>query len=239
MLGRQVNTAGKDRLIVAVVGNARATSSGFGDYSGPLVVPPIVYVPAAQTTDGFLNVVHTWFSPAWVVRATGSLESVAAGIRQAIGDVDPLLPIARLETMSDVQSRALAMQRFMMSLMLGLAVVALLLAAIGIHGLIASSVTERRRELGIRLALGATSGQVMRVVVLPGVLLALAGVIAGTGAAFAAARLLQAFLWGVAPTDAVTFGVVILTLLIVAAFASFVPALRVLRLDPATTLRAE
>jgi predicted permease len=239
MLGRRIASVGKERVIVAVVGNARATSSGFGGYSGPLVAPPIVYVPVAQTNAGFLNIVHTWFAPAWVVRARGSLDTVAGGIRQAIGEVDPLLPIARLETMSDVQSRALAMQRFMMSLMVGLAGVALLLAAIGIHGLIASSVTERRRELGIRLALGATGGQVMRAVVLQGLLLAAAGVVIGTGAAIGAVRLLQTFLWGVAATDTVTFGVVILTLLGVALLASLIPALRVLRIDPAMTLRAE
>ncbi|MGH9373415.1 MAG: ABC transporter permease [Vicinamibacterales bacterium] len=239
MIGRRINTAGKDRQVVAVVGNARATSSGFTGYTDPLVAPPIVYVPAAQTTAGLLNLVHTWFSPAWVVRTMGSPESVAAGIRQTLAEVDPLLPIARLESMSDVQANALAQQRFMMSLMLGLGAVALLLAAIGLHGLIASSVTERTRELGIRLALGATAGQAMRTVVVPGVALAAVGVILGSAAAFAAVRLLQAYLWGVAPTDPMTFGAVIFTLLTVAFVASLMPAWRVLRLDPALTLRAE
>ena len=239
MLGRRISTAGKDREIVGVVGNVRATSSGFSGYSGPLVAPPIVYVPAEQTTTGFLNLVHTWFSPAWVVRTTGPVERMAAGIRRALADVDPLLPIAKLESLSDVQARALATQRLMMSLVLGLGAVALLLAAIGIHGLIASSVTDRTRELGIRLALGATRQQAMRTVVAPGVLLAAVGLILGTAAAAAAVRLLQAFLWGVAPADPITFATVIVTLLAVAFFASLIPALRVLRLDPALTLRAE
>jgi predicted permease len=239
MLGRRINTAGKDREIVGVVGNVRATSSGFSGYSGPLVAPPIVYVPAEQTTTGFLNLVHTWFSPAWVVRTTGPAERMAAGIRRAMADVDPLLPIAKLESLSDVQARALARQRLMMSLVLGLGAVALLLAAIGIHGLIASSVIDRTRELGIRLALGATRQHAMRTVVLPGVLLAAVGLIVGTAAAVATVRLLQAFLWGVAPIDPITFATVIVTLLAVAFFASLIPALRVLRLDPALTLRAE
>jgi putative ABC transport system permease protein len=127
----------------------------------------------------------------------------------------------------------------MMALVVGLGGVALLLAAIGIHGLIASSVSERTRELGIRLALGATAGQVMRGVVGPGVLLAGLGVLIGGGAALAGTRLLRSFLWGVQPADPLTFGAVVLLLLAVALASSIVPALRVLRLDPVRSLRAE
>jgi len=123
--------------------------------------------------------------------------------------------------------------------MLGLGGVALLLAAIGIHGLISSSVTERKRELGVRLALGATARQVMRTVVMPGITLAVAGVIAGSAGALATVRLLKAFLWGVTPTDPITFAGVVVVLLVVVLIASLLPALRVLRLDPAMTLRAE
>jgi ABC-type antimicrobial peptide transport system permease subunit len=121
----------------------------------------------------------------------------------------------------------------------GLGVVALLLAAIGIHGLIASSVSERRRELGIRLALGATGRQVVKDVVMPGLMLTAVGVAIGTAAALAAVRLLRSFLWGVTPTDPLTFGAVIGLLLAVALVASLLPALRVLHLDPALSLRAE
>ena len=141
--------------------------------------------------------------------------------------------------MADVQAASLAQQRFMMSVVVGLGAVALLLAAIGIHGLIASSVSERTRELGIRLALGASGRQVVKEVVMPGILLAGVGVAIGSAAALAVVRLLQSFLWGVTPNDPLTFGVVVATLLAVAFVASLVPALRVLRLDPALTLRAE
>lgn len=239
VIGRRIATAGQEREIVGVVANARATSSGFLGYTGPLVAPPIVYVPAAQTTGGFLALVHTWFSPSWVVRTDASLPVAADGIRRAVAEVDPLLPVARLERLEDVQAAALATERFMMSLMVGLSGIALLLAAVGIHALVASVVTERRRELGIRLALGATATEAMRSVVVPGVMLAAAGVLLGSAAALAAARLLESFLWGVTPTDPATFLAVILTLLGVAVVASVVPALRVLRLDPAVTLRAE
>jgi predicted permease len=238
VLGRHINAAGP-REIVGIVGNARATSSGFSGYGAPLVTPPIIYVPASQTTAAFLKLVHTWFSPSWVVRAAGPPQDVAAAIRESIAAVDPMLPIARLETMSDVQAASLSSQRFMMTLVLGLGAVALLLAAIGIHGLIASSVSERTRELGIRLALGATGGQVLRTVVVPGIALAGAGIALGSAAALAVVRLLQSFLWGVMPTDPITFLAVIGTLASVALLASVIPAFRVLRLDPALTLRAE
>jgi putative ABC transport system permease protein len=115
----------------------------------------------------------------------------------------------------------------------------LLLAAVGIYGLIANSVAERTRELGIRLALGATVAQAMRAIALPGVALALAGVVAGSVAAAFAAQLLRHLIWGVEPGDPLTFGAVGLGLLGVAAAASFLPALRVARLNPAVTLRQD
>lgn len=238
-VGHHINTMGAEREIVGVVGNTRTTTSGYQGYNDPLVTPPIIYVPATQVNASLMKLVHTWFSPSWVVRSAGSIEGVGAGIRGAITTVDPMLPVSKLESMRDVQSASLATQRFMMSLVLGLGLVALLLAAIGIHGLIASSVTERTRELGIRLALGASTEQVVRAVVMPGMTLAAAGVLIGGAAALAAVRLMQSFLWGVTPADPLTFGAVAATLLAVALLASLVPALRVVHLDPAKTLRAE
>ncbi len=196
-------------------------------------------MPAAQTSAGIFKLVHTWFSPSWVVRSVGPIAGVAGSVRESVAAVDPMLPIAKMQSMADVQAASLAPQRFMMSVVLGLGASALLLAAIGIHGLIASSVSERTRELGIRLALGATGRQVVADVVMPGIILAGVGVAIGCAASLAVVRLLQSFLWGVAPTDAVTFAVVVGTLLAVALLASIIPARRVLRLDPALTLRAE
>jgi predicted permease len=239
ILGLHIRVGGANREVVGVVGNARATSSGLGGDNGPLPNPAIAYIPAAQTSSGFFKGVHIWFSPSWVVRSQGTVEGLATGIRESLGAVDPLLPIAKIESMTDVQAASLAQQRFMMTLVVGLGAVALLLAAIGIHGLIASSVSERQRELGIRLALGASGSRVMRDVVMPGVMLAGIGVAIGAAAAFAAVRLLQSFLWGVTATDPLTFVAVVVTLLAVAFFASVMPALRVLRLDPAFTLRSQ
>jgi ABC-type antimicrobial peptide transport system permease subunit len=239
IVGKHIKVAGATREIVGIVGNARATSSGLGGDTSPLIEPYVTYVPASQVNARFLRMVHTWFSPAWAVRSSAPEATVVEAIRQAIASVDPLLPIAKVELMSEVQSAALARQRFMMSLVVGLGLVALMLAAIGIHGLIASSVTERTRELGIRLALGATASQVVAEVVRPGLVLAAIGVVIGTGAALGVARLLRTFIYGVQPTDPATFIGVALLLLLVAAIASLIPAWRVLRLDPALTLRAE
>jgi len=239
IVGMHIRVAGAEREIVGIVGNARATSSGLGGDSGPLIVPYIIYVPAAQVDGAFLRQVHTWFSPAWIIRSSAPTGTVVETIRQAVAGVDPLLPIAKIESMAEVQSASLARQRFMMSLVTGLGVVALLLAAIGIHGLIASSVNERTRELGIRLALGATGRQVLMNVVMPGVTLSSIGVIVGCVAALALSQLMRSFIWGIQATDPMTFASVAAILLVVSLVASLIPALRVLRLDPALTLRAE
>jgi len=112
-------------------------------------------------------------------------------------------------------------------------------ATIGIHGLIAASVTDRTREMGIRLALGATSGQALRALALPGVVLAGVGAAAGLMGAAAAVPLIRHFVWGVSVSDPMTYAAVFVLLLAVATVASVKPALRILRLDPATTLRQE
>lgn len=239
VVGLHIAAGGARRQIVGVVGSTRVTSSGLGGDGSPLPVPYIVYIPAAQTLPGTFRMVHTWFSPAWVIRSSSSIAGVPEGVRQALAHVDPLLPIARTESMAQVQAKALASQRFMMTLVLGLGAVALLLAAIGIHGLIASSVTERTRELGVRLALGASSRQILQDVVMPGLGLAVVGVIAGAAGALAGARVMQAYIWGVQPRDPLTLLMVVGTLLVVALTATVIPALRVLRLDPALTLRSE
>jgi len=114
-----------------------------------------------------------------------------------------------------------------------------ILAGIGLHGLIATSVAERTREMGIRMALGATQFGAMRAVALPGLILAVSGVAIGLTVAAAAARLLRHFVWGIAVNDPVTFSSVAVLLLGVAAFAAIAPTLRLLRLDPATTLRRD
>jgi ABC-type antimicrobial peptide transport system permease subunit len=133
----------------------------------------------------------------------------------------------------------MALPRLLMVLLLALAAAAAGLTAVGIHALIASSVTERTREMGIRIALGATTWLAVRTLAMPGILLAIAGTIVGSFAARGASALLQSFVWGISPTDPATYGAVTVLLVTVGTVASVLPALRILRLDPAATLRAE
>jgi ABC-type antimicrobial peptide transport system permease subunit len=141
--------------------------------------------------------------------------------------------------MTELQSASLGEQRLLMTLLLALACGALVVAAIGIHGLIAASVTERTREMGIRLALGATFGQALGTLALPGIILAATGIAAGLAGASAAVPLIRHFVWGVSVNDPLTYAGVVTLILAVATTASVAPALRILRLDPATTLRQE
>jgi predicted permease len=234
-LGHRIRLSGTEREIVGVVGDVQLRP-GWGDH-GPLGAMPLTYIPLAQAHDGLLRLVHGWFAPAFVVRAAGPREATVATVRRALDTADPRLPFARVRSMADVRDASLARQRLLMTLLVGLALAAVALAAIGIHGLIATSVTERTREVGIRLALGAGRPRVVRALMLPGLTLSLAGIALGGAAALAGARLLKSLVWGVSTTDPLTFVAVAGLLLAVATTASALPAFRILRLDPAKTLR--
>ncbi len=177
-IGRQVQSGGVARTIVGVVGDVQQKTS-FGS-SGPLRAAPASYVPASQISNGFVTMVHTWFSPSWIVRLSGPQEGIVAQMQQAVESVDPLLPVAKFRTLDEVRGEAVATPRAQALLLGTLAGLALLLAAVGLYGLVASAVAERTRELGIRLALGATPRQAIAAVALPG--LALAGIGAASAA---------------------------------------------------------
>ena len=166
-LGRHLDFGGGEkREIVGVVGDVQQ-KNGWGDF-GPVSPTPAVYLPSTQIEDKFLVMVHNWFTPSWVVRSDGPPVGLIEGMQRALASVDPRLPFAGFHSMEDVRYRGLGEERFQTILLGALAALALLLAAVGIYGLIANSVAERTRELGIRLALGATIGQAIRTVALPG-----------------------------------------------------------------------
>ena len=236
-LGSHVEMVGGKREIVGLVGDVQETAN-WGAF-GPLGAVPMIYIPASQTVDGYLKVVHVWFSPNWVVRSSGPAENVTRAMQDVESSVDPLLPIANFRTMQELRSRSLGEQRFQATLLATLSGLALVLAVVGLYGLMSQSVVDRRRELGIRLALGASVSRALRDAAIPGVLLALAGVAAGCVFAGLSVRVLQHLLWGVSTTDPLTFLTVALGLVLVAAFASLIPALRITRLNPADTLRDE
>ena len=237
-LGRRIRVGGVEREIVGITGDvqARPSFSGAGINTGPLVSLPLVLIPAAQTTDGYFRAAHTWFSPVWTVRGRDRAAATAA-IARAIQDVDPQLPVSNVRAMDQVISDSITEQRLLMTLVAALAGAALLLAAIGVHGVIAHSVAERRREFGIRIALGATAAGAVRTVSMGGILLTAAGAVAGLLLSLPATSLLRAFLWSVEPNDPWTYTGVALVLLVVASVSSLLPALKLLRLNPAEALK--
>jgi macrolide transport system ATP-binding/permease protein len=158
-------------------------------------------------------------------------------LQSAMAAVDPQLPFAGFHTMDDLRSDSVALQRLESTLLGSLAVLALFLSALGIYGLIASSVAERTREFGIRLALGSPELRAVREVAMAGILLSGAGLLLGAILARSASKLLKSMLWGVDPGDIVTFTAAIAALLLVAVLSSILPGLRVARINPAETLR--
>ena len=225
------------REVVGVVADIQQ-HSGMGNY-GPLSITPTVYIPVAQTNDQYLEAVHVWFAPRWVVRARGNTGALAGLIQQAIASVDPGLPVAHFVTIEGLQLQATGPQRYRAVLSSLLAGLALLLAAIGLYGSISYSVAQSTREIGIRLALGASTRGAILNVMTPGIALAASGVAIGLVLSFIAARFLQHLLFGVQPLDAATFILAALLLLSVAAVSTLLPALRLVHLDPAQSLRDE
>jgi predicted permease len=240
VLWRWLRLSGVDRQVVGVVGNIlqlRAGSVGVKgmDRDSPLTPTAAIYVPAAQAGDG-LMAVHIWFSPVWVARSRTPAAGEAA-LRRAITMADPQLPIHKTETMDAITLRAIGDRRLLMTIIAALSAAALFLSALGIHGLIAQQVSERRREFGIRIALGASPMATVRQVALGGVWLSIAGVVLGLGLAMLSADLVKSFLWHVDASDPTTYIGAAAFLLVVATAASVMPALRILRLNPAVTLR--
>jgi predicted permease len=237
-LGRHLRSEMQTFEIVGICGDVQQ-HSGLNDNQGPLSIEPTVYLPVSQLDDGFVKLIHTWFSPKWVVRTSGPSANLTAQIQAAVAEVDPRLPIAHFRTVDELRNVQTGSQRYLAALFSILAGLALLLAAIGLYGLISQSVAQRRHEIGVRLALGATARQTIAGVVRPGILLSLAGIGAGLGMSLVAVRFLRAMLWGVRATDPATFATTSAILLVVAALASVAPALRILRMDPSETLRSE
>ena len=237
VMGRLIRVASLDREVVGISSDVqlRPGFSAPGLTAGPIVSSPTIYLPAAQINKNMTNM-HIWFSPVWTVRAA-SPAIAARAIEEAIAAVDPLLPLGRIRQMKDVRAAATAEQSMLMTLVGALSLVALLLAAVGLHGLISHSVAERTREFGIRLALGATPARTATAVAWSGIVLAGIGAVIGVALAVPASTLVASVLYGVAERDPLTYVGAAGFLFIVAAVASIAPALRILRLDPAATLR--
>jgi putative ABC transport system permease protein len=187
--------------------------------------------------------VSAWIQPmdgtSLVVRSASDPASLAEALRREVQALDPELPVHRVRTMAELVSASVAQRRFQALLLAAFAAVGLALAAIGLYGVMAFSVSQRTREIGIRMALGAQGRGVLRLVIGQGLALVLLGVALGTAAALAFSRVLSGLLFRVSATDPATFVVVPALLLVTALVASYLPARRATRVDPLTALRCE
>ncbi len=189
-----------------------------------------LYYPHAQSTAGFMSV---------VVRTANEPASLTSAVRGAVRAVDKEQPVYNVRTMGEVLNNSVSQKRFSMFLLTIFAAVALVLAAVGIYGVMAYTVTARTNEMGIRIALGARSIDILRLVVGQGMILALAGVALGLIIAFGVTRVMSSLLYGVSATDPVTFAAIALLLTGVALLACYIPARRATKVDPMIALRYE
>jgi predicted permease len=216
----QVIRLGRDPVeIVGVVGDVMERRAGWGDF-GPIAQVPTAFIPAAQTSDDFLQMVHTWYPSNWIIRSSMPDRQLIAAIENATRSVDPMLPMADFRSINDLKAESLTFQRFLAALVNALAILAALLTTLGIYGLIANLVSERTKELGIRMALGSTAAGAVGIALRPALKWVLAGVAVGSAASFGLERFLQSFLWGVRPGDPVTLIAVAAGLLVATAIAS-------------------
>ena len=174
-----------------------------------------------------------------MVRTTSNLASPAGELRRVVSSLNPDVPVSQMQTLSGVVSESIVAPRSTMWLFAIFAAMALLLGAVGVYGVISYAVVERTSEIGIRLALGAEKREVMRLVMGQGARMALIGVSIGVAVALAATRFLAGLLYGVQPSDPMTFTVVSALLAGVALLASYLPARRATRVDPMVALRYE
>jgi putative ABC transport system permease protein len=191
---------------------------------------PAYYVPSSQTPLEDMTI---------LVRTTTDPLSLVGAVRQAVWSIDPNQPISNVSSLEKVVDDSIAQRRLNMLLMGLFGGLAMLLSAVGIYGLLSHAVTQRTQEMGIRMALGAQAGDVLKLVLKQGMMLALAGEAIGLVAAFALTRLIRGLLFGVTPNDALTFIAVVGVLTIVALLACYIPARRATKVDPLIALRYE
>jgi predicted permease len=232
-IGKRLTMCGGDEQssadwpeVVGVIGDIHANGLRNDVYNE-------VYFPMSQFLAASGG--HTWV----VVRGAVPVTSLTSSIRRAVASIDPLLALSGVQTMDDVIARSLASSRFTTMLFLLLGLTGLVLATVGIYGVIAYFVAQRAREIGIRMALGADARRVLGMVVRQGLALAVLGVVIGLAVAWGVTRWLASQLYGVGVRDPLTFASVTALLLLVAAAASWIPGRRATKVDPTVALRGE
>jgi len=228
---------GRNIMIVGVVEDVPVPPGV--DPGAPLTGEQAMYIPYAQADAASLPLVHAWFQPSWIVRTDRPVEGLTAQMQRALTSVDPSLPFSGFYSMRDLLTKTLTMQRVEVALLGAMAALALLLSAVGIFALVANIVAQSTREIGIRMALGATIRKAMTDIASTGIRASALGMVLGLILCAGALRAMRSALYGVGVYDAPTILVVLLTLSAVTLLAITVPALRVARIDPARTLREE
>ena len=221
-IGQLVSVFGPNRTIVGIVGNERFTGLAAS-------APPAVYLPMAQAP----------IVSAVLVRTSGDPAGLAGDVRRIVRDLDPQLPLYGVEPLTETLGNSQAQRRFTMIVLAAFSAVALLLATIGVHGVLAHAISQRTREIGIRVALGADAGQIRQMVLGQGAAIALAGIGVGLAGAFVLSRLLATLLYGVGARDPLTFVGVGGVLAAVAMVTCWLPARRAARVDPIDALRCD
>jgi len=220
------------RTIVGIVGDTR-------DDGLDRKVPPILYVPLGQLPDPLVAMFFKLVPVNVAVRTAADSPAIVTAVKKAIWAVDPIQPIDDVKTMAEVRSASLGTRRFTTTLLGLLALLALTLAAVGIYGVLSYLVEQRTREIGVRMALGASTAQVQRLVLRQGMGAVSVGIVLGLGGALAVTRLLGGLLVGVTAQDPISFLVTPVLLAAIAVLAGSIPAHRASRLDPLTALREE
>jgi predicted lysophospholipase L1 biosynthesis ABC-type transport system permease subunit len=228
-VGRRLRVAFQDREVVGVVGDVRVR--GLEGASEPQV-----YLPSPQVPDGGLI---NYAPKDLVVRASADAGALLPALRRIVARADPQQPISDVRWLSEIVSADTAPRAVQVRVLAGFAAVAVLLAGVGIHGLLAFTVSTRAGEIGVRLALGAGRRDIVRLVVREGVVLAGIGLVIGASAAYAAGRGMEALLAGVRPHDGVTFAAAVLVAGGMTLFGCLRPTLRAVRVDPLRVMRVE
>ena len=198
--------------------------------------PATVFVPMDQVNEALKG---TMRQASFVLRTTGEPLSLSAAVRNEMRQIDPALPVRNLRSMDELVSRSIAPQRFNLSLLSLFSGLGLLLAAIGIYGVTAYSVSQRTQEIGLRMALGAQVADVLKLVLRQGMALTLVGVGLGLIVSLALTRMMKSLLFGVSATDPLILAGVALLVLLVAGLACYIPARRATKVDPLVALRYE
>jgi putative ABC transport system permease protein len=219
----QIDVPGPVYTVVGIAGDVRSAAMD-------LAPPPTIYVPYRQDPFPFMT---------FVFKTRSSPEALAASLRAAVWSVDRDLPVGQVHTMDEQLSNSVTRRRFAVTLLVMFGAIAAVLAAVGLYGVLAFIVSERRREIGVRMALGATARDVVSDILGQGLALAAVGLAAGLGIALGVSRLLTTMLFATSPSDALTYAGAAAVLAAIAGMASVVPAFRASRVDPIVALRDE